>query len=316
VILLLDPIIGGGGLRRLSPAMPLLRNSANMAFFHGANLFTSYLPLDRIVSADAKGRARKVTGYDPEEYRAFNEYIGRISLLLRGARREASVALYYPIAMFQADYRPANQHWTRIVRLHEERQKAWDGVEKTLLEADLDYQIVHPEAVAEAEIRDGALRIGSGIYRYLIMPRMEIVPLAVLDTLRAFEADGGTVLWVDSKPAFGAYAVEDAEVCRMVADAAAVTAGELPGRIGRPYDESFDLVFEPAPYDLPVARFQKEGRRIYYLVNRRGSPITARIAAERTGRVTLLDPVTGAVTETDLPARAVINAFDCLLVLE
>jgi hypothetical protein len=31
----------------------------------------------------------------PEEYRALNEYAGRISLFLRGAKRETSVALLY-----------------------------------------------------------------------------------------------------------------------------------------------------------------------------------------------------------------------------
>jgi hypothetical protein len=316
VIVLLDPIIGGGGRLRLSPSMQLLHNSANMAFFHGANLFHAYFPLDPIDTADNHGRERKATGYEPEVYRAFNEYVGRIALLLRGARREAAVALYYPIAMFQADYRPANVHWTKIVPFHEERQHAWDRVEKTLLEADLDYQIVHPEAVAEAEIGDGTLRIGSGIYRYLVMPQMEIIPLDVLAKLRAFEAAGGTVLWVDTKPAFGAYAREDETVRQWAADVATVAAAELPGRIARPYDNSFDLVFEPGPYHLPVARFQKDGRRIYYLVNRKEEPVTARISAARTGTVMLLDPVTGAITESALPVEVQIKAYDSLLVLE
>ena len=316
VIVLLDPIIGGGGLRRLSPAMPLLHNAANMAFLHGGNLFTSYLPLDPVDTTDARRRGRKATGYTPGAYRAFNEYVGRISLLLRGARREASVALYYPIAMFQADYHPTHQHWTKIVPLHEERQQAWDRVEKTLLEADLDYQIVHPEAVAKAEIRAGTLRIGSGIYRYLVMPQMEILPLAVLETLCAFEAGGGTVLWVDTKPAFGAYAHEDEEVRQWAADVVTIAAGELPGLIVRPYDASFDLEFEPGPYDLPLARFRKDGRRIYYLVNRKEAPMTARISATRAGTVTLLDPATGTITEAALPAEVAIKAYDSLLVVE
>ncbi len=45
-IMLLDPIIGGYGRSRLSPDLPLLINSVNMASFHGVNLFTSYLPFE------------------------------------------------------------------------------------------------------------------------------------------------------------------------------------------------------------------------------------------------------------------------------
>lgn len=316
VIVLLDPIIGGGGLLRLSPSMPLLHNSANMAFLNGANLFTAYLPLDPIDTADNRGRGRRATGYTPEEYRAFNEYVGRISLLLRGARRETAVAIYYPIAMFQADYRPSNQHWRDIVPLHKERQHAWEQIERTLVDADLDYQIVHPEAVAGAEISDGMLEIGTGVYRYLIMPQMEIIPLDVLAKLREFEATGGTVLWVDVKPDFGAYAHEDETVRHWAAEITPIATGDLTGRIDRPYDDSFDLAFEPAPYDLPVARFRKEGRRIYYLVNRAEAPLTARISAARGGTVILLDPATGVMTEATLPAEVEIKAYDSLLVMQ
>jgi hypothetical protein len=91
VVVLLDPIISGGGLQRLSPEIPLLLNSANWLFFHGVNSFTSYLPLDPINTPDDKGRGRRAAGYTPEEFRAFNEYIGRLSLVLRGARRERTI---------------------------------------------------------------------------------------------------------------------------------------------------------------------------------------------------------------------------------
>jgi len=316
VIVLLDAIIHGGGGERLSPALPLLHNSANMAFFHGANLLTSYLSLDPVDTVDSYGRPRKGDGYEPEDFRAFNEYVGRISLLLRGARSEAEVALYNPVAMFQADYRPSRQHWSKIVPLHQEREDHWREIQQGLLDAGHDYQIVHPEAVADAEIRDGTLRIGSGSYRYLVMPQMEIVPRDVFAKLRAFEAEGGTVLWVDKKPLFGAYAHEDADVSQWAAGITTFTAEELPGQIGRSYPASFDLLFEPGVFDLPVARFRKDGRRIYYLVNRAEETLTARISAMRTGTVTLLDPATGAVSEAVLPVDVPIQAYNSLLVMD
>ncbi|MBN1865473.1 MAG: hypothetical protein JW808_11280 [Victivallales bacterium] len=316
VIMLLDPIIYIANLGRLSPVASLLHNSVNMAFFNGANQLSSYLFLDPMNGKDALGRKKHAAGYTPEEYRAFNEYVGRISMLLRGAHREASVALYYPITMFQADYLPSKQHWKKILPAYEPRQNVWDRIEKTLIEADLDYQIVHPEAVAEAEVLGGTMKMGSATFRYLVMPQIEIIPLADLEKLRDFEAGGGTVLWVDAKPMAGAYVHEDGEVRRLVADIAIITTDELTEWIDHPYDESFDLAFEPHSYDLPVARFRKNGRRIYYLVNRKGESITAHIAAKRTGTITLLDPVSGVISKADIPAEAVINAYDSLLVVD
>ncbi len=308
VILLLDPIIAGGGLQRLSPAMPLLLNSTNMAFFHGANLFTSYKPLD----ARPDGSA---TGYTEEEYRAFNEYIGRIARVLRGARRETSIALYYPIAMFQADYRPSNRHWPQVAGEYRDRQEAWDRTEAALLDGDLDYHIVHPEAVADATIRDGVMTIGSGSFRYLIMPQMEVLPLAILEQIEAFEAGGGTVLWVDAKPEAGAYAHEDAVLAQHMDGVATVPVENLTGIIERPYDAAFDLSFAPGPTVMPVARFSREGKRIYYLVNRSGEHLEAEVTAERSQRITVLDPVTGAITDRELPTTIEIDAFNSMLIM-
>jgi hypothetical protein len=79
-LMLLDPIIGGYGIKRLSPELPLLLNSVNMASFHGINFFTSYM-----LRTPRKG----AKGYTKEEYRFLNEYIGCMTQVLRGARREA-----------------------------------------------------------------------------------------------------------------------------------------------------------------------------------------------------------------------------------
>jgi hypothetical protein len=163
VIVLLDPIIGGGGLQRLSPEIPLLLNSANWLFFHGVNSFSSYLPLDPVNTVDDKDRGRRATGYTPEEFRAFNEYIGRLSLVLRGARRENEVAVYYPITRFQGLYRPSNQRWKKMHEEYVTWEKPWETIDETLTSADIDFSVVHPQAVAEATIEDGRLRIGRGV---------------------------------------------------------------------------------------------------------------------------------------------------------
>jgi len=271
VICLLDPIIAGGGLRRLSPDLSLVQNSANMAFLHGANQMSSYFPLD-----PKETETEKANGYTPEAYRALNEYIGRISLLLRGARREASVALYYPIAMFQADYKPSNQFWNRLVPLHQVRQRAWEQTEHALLNGGLDYNIIHPDALARATLRKGILEIGSGSYHYLVMPQVEILPQVVLDKIKQFEVGGGTVLWVDKKPVMGAYAREDAVVRQGVFGIDVIGTAELAERIKNPYDAAFCLSMDFGENPVSMARFRKDGQCIYYLVNQSAEDVQIR----------------------------------------
>ncbi len=193
-IMLLDPIIGGYGLTRLSPDLPLLLNSVNMASFHGANMFSSYMPLDAKNEHEVGGQSTVVKGYTQEEFRFFNEYTGRLTQVLRGAQREAGVALYYPIAMFQADLLASNNFWPNIVELYEERQHDWDHTEKALLKGDIEYMIVHPEAVAEAAIEDGRMNIGYGSYHTLVMPQLDFIPHKVAFQLKRFEEAGGKIL--------------------------------------------------------------------------------------------------------------------------
>ena len=309
VILLLDPIIAGGGLQRLSPAMPLLYNATNMGFFHGANLFTSYLPLD----ARADGSA---TGYTEEEFTAFNEYIGRIALMLRGVRRETSIALYYPIAMFQSEYKPKAERWPQVVAYHTERQNAWDQIEKTLLDADLDYVIVHPDAVANADIQDGMLRIGRGAFRYLIMPQMEMLPGSVLRQIQRFEDGGGVVIWVDRVPEAGAYVEEDSITIQAMVAVTPVNAASLPEELSTPYDPAFDLKFDTETNDMPVARFWRDGKCVYYLVNRSGAALEVDVTGDTVKHIQVLDPVDGMILDKELPVSLKIEAHNSILILD
>jgi len=303
-LMLLDPIIGGYGRKRLSPDLPLLINSVNMASFHGVNIFTSYIP--RIPGENAKG-------YSKEEYRFLNEYTGRITQVLRGARREAGVALYYPIAMFQGDLTASNQRWGSIKNQHKMRQQAWDTTEKALLNGDIEYMIVHPEGVAEAKIENGRMRIGHGSYHTLVMPQMDILPLTVAEKLKAFQDGGGKVLWVDNVPALSEQKGNEKAIKNAMAGAKQITANQLPEAIKESYSSDFDLSFAPGARTLTVGRFHRDDQPVYLLVNREQTDIEARVTGKE--RVTVLDPSTGSMRELSLPAQLPIKAVRALLVL-
>jgi len=311
VIVLLDPIIGGGGHNRLSPEIPLLLNTANWSFFHGGNTFSAYLPLDPIGTPGADGKQRQATGYDPADYRWFNEYTGRLSLVLRGARRETDVALYYPISRFQGLYQPTNLHWSKMRPQFQPWQRIWDRTVSSLTNADLDFNVVHPSAVEEAPIEDGRLRIGRSSYRYLVMPDLEMLPLAVARKLEAFEAAGGRVIWVGGVPSAGHHAREDEPVRAIVSAANSVPPRELPSLIERSYGPEFDLSFTPGTADLGVARFHRDGKKVYFLMNKKEQDLDVQVGGS--GPVTVLDPSTGEIREATAPLPLQIGPLRSML---
>jgi len=251
------------------------------------------MPLD----ANTKGTA---AGYTVEEYHALNDYIGRVSLLMQGARPATSVALYYPIAMFQAEFLPSKLFHNTTLGTYAKRQRAFDDTEKALHEADISYIIVHPEAVAQSVINEGKMKIGWGSYRYLVMPQMEFLPLPVLDKIQEFEKSGGTVLWVDTKPKYGTYDKEDAQVEEAFKQKDVITPSTLASHITNPYPDDFNLHFQPGFPQLSVARFRRGDQPLYLLVNRTGDPIKATVSDSPEGNVTVYDPITGIISKTGL----------------
>jgi len=317
-IMLLDPIIGGYGRSRLSPDLPLLINSVNMASFHGVNKFTAYLPLKPVKSGSINGHQTRAKGYTPEEYRFFNEYTGRLTQVLQGTQREAGVGLYYPIAMFQADLIASNQFWPKIRALHKAKQQAWDHTEEALLKGDIEYMIVHPEAVADAKIDNGQMQIGYGSYHTLVMPQLDYIPLNVVKQLDRFKKSGGKVVWVDSVPK-AEHAKNDEAVKKVLDGALSVSSDKMLAEIHNPYVSEFDLEFSLGTDTLNIGRFSKNSEQVYLLVNRLQEVISVDVKGKRdiawAGKIKLLNPSTGEISEISLPARFPLEANRSLLLM-
>jgi hypothetical protein len=312
-IMLLDPIIGGYGRTRLSPKLPLLLNSINMASFHGITLFTSYLPFEARKGKGDTGRHEAAKGYTAEEYRFLNEYTGRITQVLRGAKRDAGVGLYYPIAMFQSDLLASASGWPEINALHLEKQEAWDATELALINGDVEYMIIHPEAVVDATIVDGHLKIGYGSYHTLVMPHLDFLPLDVAQQLERFEKAGGKVVWVDRVPYGAEHVQHDAKVKAALENVRAVSLDAVARSIDRSCSPDFGLTFTPGTDQLMVGRFRQNGKPTYLLVNRVQEPISVHVKGS--GKVKVLDPSTGNIRRVALPTNLRLEATRALMIV-
>ncbi len=173
--------------------------------------------------------------------------------------------------------------------------------------------IVHPEGVAEATIADGRMAIGRGSYHTLVMPQMEIMPLAVIKKLAAFQKDGGKVLWVDQVPDQAEHKKSDRALKAAMAGAKPIRIKQLAGAVPQSYSAEFALTFSQGPKTLTVGRFHQKGKQVYLLVNRLQKDISVEVKGQKS--VQILDPSTGKIKKVSLPATLPIKAVRALILI-
>ncbi len=309
---LLDPII----YRSIAQLVPLpdhFRRVVNMAVLSGINQFQTYLYWDQ---------------YPAALYRGMNEYIGRLSLVLRGAQNAATVGVYYPIETFQANFLPVPDFWTQTIP-NWETLRGWQvGLNNTamhLIRAGIDFNWVHGDWIRDATIENGCLVIGPHRYSAIVLPRTEVLPLAVATKLQQFEQAGGKIVLVLTRPTLGDAASEDASVASMFAGRTTYIGSEVPGQIGTALPPDFVVTVTPpvqtgTEQEFFNARFLRDGRRINYLVNNSTLAVTPTLGLTNTNVATLsvavYNPLDGSVTSRQLPGTLTIAPFSSLLVVE
>jgi hypothetical protein len=96
-----------------------------------------------------------------------------------------------------------------------------------------------------------------------------------------------------------------------LAAARPVAAGELPALIGRSYGPQFDLTFTPGVAELGVARFHRDGKKIYFVMNKQEKDLAVQVGGS--GPVTVLDPSTGEIREATAPLPLQIGPLRSML---
>lgn len=259
----------------------------NWQYALGLNLITSYYGLDEM---------------PPEDMRRFNDHIGRLGALLTGGRHVADVAVYYPIAAAWAAYTPTDkaQHppGDEIVRVHQVFAETCN----VLLRHQRDFDIVDDQAILEAEIAGGTLRIGEEAFRCLVVPGAKVMSRDVFQAIGRFAAGGGCVLFVEPGPALGMSADETQAIAELWPGLLDVKCLQpirdvnlLPALLDEscPPDVSLD---EPCP-TLFYCHRENEGRHIYFLANCSDEPVSRRVTFRCQGAPELWHPTTGEISD-------------------
>jgi hypothetical protein len=303
VAALLDPIIDRPVAQLVPPPVDV-RRFVGMASLCGVNQFTNYFLWHQ---------------YAPAEYRSLNEYAGRLAAVLRGATSAATVAVYYPIESFQAAFVPSanclqGQAWGRVA----ERSGRQDTMAQALVTHGIDFTWLHGDWIRDGRVEQGHLVAAGGRYAVIVMPEVEILPLAVAQRLAEFQAGGGRIIWVQCLPELGDAPTEHEAVRDMFAGQRVVSPHDVIGEIGRVVPPGFAVEVEDLPPGVFAARFVRDGRRIILLVNDGLEPAKATVRTTAGGGLTadVFDPLAGTVTPVQVPGILSVEPSSSLLVVE
>jgi len=301
VAALIDPIIGFGR-DDLSPDIPYMKRTINMSYLCGINQINSYIPYE------------EYQGEEKEEFVRMGDYLARMSMMLRGAKNEAPIAMYYPIETFQSRYTASPVPHNKIVNNYAFLQNTLDRMAVDILQNGLDFNYVTADAILNASVADSMVQVGTHLYSSIIMPRVEVIPLDVLKKIQFIADKGIPVHWVDTAPILGTAAGEH-EAVQQISSTLATTTNPLPDLLML-RDKEFSIHVSSSASVLSMSRFTRDGKRIYYIINDSENEITITAESGLTDTVQIYNPVNGEIRETDLPLSESIGRYESLFLVE
>ena len=226
-----------------------------------------------------------------KEYRAYNDFVGRLNALLRDATLEPDAILYYPIYDLWANYLPV----AAPLKADTQPQRAQQLVNSFMLRGQwlttrqMPFLIADHEVLASAEVRDGKLWIRDRGFHTIVLPDGVELPEGAAKVVAKFKADGGQVIPKDMNDRPDGAVRENKR-----------------GQSGRLWPPSDRVI---------LGRFKRDGREILLLLNVGAQAYTGGVSVGYPSTWWLADPATGEVRRevyqqggivVSLPANATI----------
>ena len=286
-----------------SGAMPLAHRigQGNLLNVMGVNQITSYWGADVI---------------DEAQYRAYNDYMGRLALLLRGGRHVCDVALLYPIRAAWATFVPHSPLAAANIdspTFNEQLDRlggtGYAQPVRDLLQSQIDLDIIDEQAILEARIANGRLCVAQECYRIIVIPRADTMGAAAAEKLAEFGRAGGQVFFIDDPPVRGestpATVRLQCAIAELVASGRgrAVALEQIPSAVRAAGADDFTLATPDR--EVLYTHRQVDCRDVYFVIN---AAATARRICPRLrvpGPYVLYRPLNG--TTGNAPASGAIH---------
>lgn len=214
-----------------------------------------------------------------QEYRAYNDFVGRLNALLREARPDPDVILYYPIYDLWADYLPVREP----LKIETQPQRAqrlansFMRLGQRLATSQQSFLIADHEVLAAAEVRDSRLWIRDHAFHTLVLPDGAELPEAASGVVAKFRDAGGRIVRDDMK----------GEPARFDGENETVACGRL----------------QPASDRIILGRFTRGSREILLLVNVGTPPYKGEVSVRPAGTWWRADLATGIVKREEVSGQ-------------
>lgn len=275
--------------------------------------FSEFAP-DKIARPPANAASHTMTR---DEARYFTTYVGRLGLVMEGARNQCGVFVYSAPEDAKARYYPSNSTLWKDAFLGQ-TDRAIQELVNALFRNAVDFSFIDAEDVAGAARNPAAPTIFGTSVRAIVVPSITWMKREAWDALRALAAAGTKILFVDKYPHYstdlapldawdsvplgeaGEFA-RPATIDQIVADLKA-----LPDD---PFRAGADGLFYQAHYTAP------DGRELRMLANGARRPLDISVAHAHHTAFTLLDAASGSITPVTLPTKITLQPLRAAFLL-
>lgn len=281
----------------------------NLLYVLGINQITSYWGWKEIGDAGC---------------RTYNDYMGRLALFLRGGRHMCDVAMLYPIRSAWLNYvsgSPLPEFRIDAGRLRkrlDEISCAYADVARSLLQQQIDLDILDEQALTDARVQNGTLRVLDEAYRIVVLPPLDAMSLPVARKLIAFARAGGAVVSVGSLPKWSNSPANTKSLRGLLSTifgkngaGRVVPAKKLAAYLrGHGAD---DLVLGKPNPDILYTHRRLNGRNIYFIINNAPKKTTISPRFRVPGLFTLYRPLTGRVENVGIGSALELPGYEGVL---
>ncbi|WP_167345599.1 glycosyl hydrolase [Paenibacillus riograndensis] len=275
-----------------------LKRIGEWQFVHGINLLCQHLQGYSLRGLRKRDYPPSLFYQQPwwSEYKNFNDYFARLSLLLSEGAAQAEVLLLHPVRTAWTLQRGGD--YSAVIPYHEAFARLTRWLCQSLIEHDYGSEGI---IAGHGRVSGGSFIVGEAAYRVVIVPPSVTVDRRTAELLREFSAQGGTLIAFEPYPVL-VDGQEDAEFARFMEAAVlpewscealcrAVSAGagpslQISGGNGEPV----------AADTLNVRTLELAGSILHYVVNS-GTEFypLLNIQLTRQGTVSLVDLETGEI---------------------
>ncbi|AIQ40096.1 glycosyl hydrolase [Paenibacillus sp. FSL R5-0912] len=284
-----------------------LKRIGEWQFVHGINFLCQHLQGYSLRGLRKRDYPPSLFYQQPwwKDYRGFNDYFARLAMILAEGTGRAEVLLLHPVR--SAWLAQCGENTSAIVPYHEAFARLTRWLCQELIEHDYGSESI---IARHGRVSEGRFIVGEAAYRTVIIPPSLTLDRVTVALLEEFVEQGGHLVACGSAPALVSgedsmqlewllqHAVQpewNSEALCSAVTAVSAPFVQITGEAGR----------KLASDTLNIRSVNLEDSVVYYIVNSGTEGCgNVNIELRQRGRVSLIDPETGSITELDSEASA------------